>query len=34
MERKFANKLNQLKPAAQARKEASSTVKETIQSVI
>jgi hypothetical protein len=33
MERKFASKLNQLKPAAQARKQASTTVKETIQLV-
>ena len=33
MERKFASKLNQLKPAAIARKEASIQLKETIQSV-
>lgn len=34
MERKFVSKLNQLKPAAQARKHASTQLKETIQSVI
>lgn len=33
MERKFASKLSQLKPAAEARKQASSQLKETIQSV-
>jgi hypothetical protein len=34
MERKFASKLNQLKPAAEARKQANSQLKETIQLVI
>ena len=34
MERKFASKLNQLKvPAAEARKQASTQLKETIQMV-
>jgi hypothetical protein len=34
MERKFVSKLNQLKPAALARKEAVQQLKETIQSVL
>lgn len=33
MERKFASKLSQLKPAAEARKQASSQLKENILSV-
>lgn len=34
MERKFASKLSQLKPAAEARKQAKELLKETIESVI
>jgi hypothetical protein len=33
MERKFASKLNQLIPAAEARKQAKELLKETIESV-
>jgi hypothetical protein len=33
MERKFASKLSQLKPAAEARKQASTQLRESIQSV-
>jgi hypothetical protein len=34
MERKFASKLSQLKPAAEARRQASTQLRESIQSVI